>query len=157
MLAAAGGAATFLWGRFCERRAKGKRVTLTLTLAEKTLAVEGLVDTANLLRDPISGKAVVLLDRRAADALLPPPLLRATEGLDQSAVAALEGEWMRRVRWIPANTATGHGLLLAISPDLALLDAGRGQAAVELLIAPMALSADLGECRALLPAELIVE
>ncbi|MBE6702059.1 MAG: hypothetical protein E7585_01420 [Ruminococcaceae bacterium] len=157
LLAAVGGIATFLWGRFCQRRAKGRRVTLTVEWAGKRLVVEGLVDTGNLLRDPVGGKSVVLLKKERAKDFLPARLLAATERGHESAVAELPAELARRIRWVPASTAVGRGLLLAVSPDQAFLDVGKGNVAVELLLAPVILSEDLGECEALLPAELIVE
>ena len=157
LLAMLGGLVTFLWGRLCQRRAKGKHVHLTLFWGERTITLEGLIDTANLLKDPVGGKAVVLLESDAAAELLPQELLEASLCADRTTVATLPTELARRVRWIPAQTATGKGLLMALDPDRALLDAGRGEIPVELLIAPMRLSQDLDGCRALLPASLITE
>ena len=155
LLAALGGLATFLWGRLCQRRAKGARVALTLVFEEREITVQGLVDTANLLTDPVGGRPVVILDRRAAAEWLPAPLLRAAErGAD--GVAQLAEEYARRVRLVSAETVTGGGLLLGVLPDKALLDAGKAPHAVELLVAvaPLSVPAD---CRALLPAILLTE
>ena len=154
LLAALGGITTFLWGRFCRRRAVGKTVKLTVTAFGKTLCVQGMVDTANLLRDPVGGRPVALLDSRAAGELLPLALLDAAARGDTAALAALPAALAARVRLVPAKTATGKGLLFAIAPDAALVDSGRGDVPRELLIAPVPLSVDDAECRALLPAEL---
>ena len=156
VLATLGGVATFLWGRMCQRRAKGKRAKLKLFYGGQQLSVHSMVDTANLLRDPIGGRPVILLDRRAARELLPRELLDALcHG--ERAVAALPYELARRVRWIPTATATGSGLLLAIEPDRAVLDAGRGATEVEVLLTPVSLTVADREVKALLPAELIME
>ena len=56
---------------------------------------------------------------------------------------------------IPATAATGNGLLLAIAPDRAVLDTGKGAIEVDLLVASVPLVTDGNEYRALLPAELI--
>ena len=157
LLAALGGAVTLLWGRFCQRRAKGKRVELLLSLDGKRLTVRGMVDTANFLRDPVGGRLVVLLDLRAAAELLPRELLEAAEAGKHTALADLPPELAHRVRLIPAGTATGKGLLIAVAPDVAMLDAGRGAVATELLVAPVRLAADTDDYQALLPAELIVD
>ncbi|MBR6726781.1 MAG: sigma-E processing peptidase SpoIIGA [Clostridia bacterium] len=157
LLALFGGGATLLWGRFCQRRAKGKRAELTLSLGEQRLTVRCMVDTANLLRDPVSGRPVVLIDSAVAASLLPEPLLTAAAKGDCSALTHLPTELVRRVRLIPAKTATGGGMLFALTPDSAMLNAGRGAAAVELLIAPVPLAVERDDYAALLPAELIVD
>ncbi|MBQ8358170.1 MAG: sigma-E processing peptidase SpoIIGA [Clostridia bacterium] len=157
LLAGLGGGATFIWGRFCQRRAKGRCADLTLSLEGNILPVHCMVDTANLLRDPVSGRPVVLLDLDAANGFLPDELLAVAEAGNAAGMAALPHNIACRVRLIPATTATGKGLLFAMAPDSALLDAGRGEREVELLVAPVALSADTKEFGGLLPAELITE
>ncbi len=153
LLAAFGGLCTFLWGRLCQRRAKGARATLTLTLMQKKLTVRGLVDTGNLLTDPASGRPVAILDKRVADTWLPAPL----RGITQSELQCLPHELVRRVRLIPAKTVTGAGMLIAILPEQALLDAGRGPLAVELAVAAMPLGDIPADCQVLLPASLLIE
>ena len=154
LLAALGGVLTFFWGRLCQRRARGKRVSLKLELDGRQLTVQGMVDTANLLRDPISGRSVVLLQKTATVSLFPDVLLAALE--DHDAVTALPGALARRVRLIPAETAVGDGLLLAIAPDAAYLDAGQGAVAVDVLLAPITLNCGQDpECAALLPPDLL--
>lgn len=157
LLAVLGGVVTFLWGRFCQRRARGKRVDLVLAFEKRRLPIRCMVDTANLLRDPVGGRPVALLDSRAAKGFLPDVLLRAAAQGDYKALATLPEELMRRVRLIPAKTATGGGLLFALAPDAASIDAGHGLFEVELLIAPVELAIDHDDFSALLPAELIVE
>ena len=156
LLAALGGLATFLWGRLCQRRAKGTRVSLTLRLEGREITVEGMVDTANLLSDPVGGRPVVILDRRAAVKWLPPGLgdvaLRGA-----SAITELPRMLAKRVCVVPAGTVTGTGLLVAIRPDEALLDSGGGPRAVELLVAPVPLSSTPERCEALLPPALLTE
>ena len=155
LLAALGGVLTLFWGRLTQRRAKGKRAMLTLTFEDRTLPVSCMVDTANLLRDPVGGRPVVLLDREAAQGLFPQALLQIAAQRDPAALSSISHDLARRVRLIPAAAATGNGLLLAIAPDRALLDAGRGALAIDVLIAPVELFVDGNDYDALLPAELI--
>lgn len=156
LLALFSGALTFLWGRLCQRRAKGKRAELVLTFNGTTRVFHCMVDTANLLRDPVGGRPVALIDSTAASELLPRPLLEAS-ALGCGAITSFPIELARRVRVIPANTATGQGTLLAVAPDEAFLDAGNGRTPVELLLAPVALTMEAKDCTVLLPAELIVQ
>ncbi len=156
LLAAAGGLATYLWGRLCQRRAGGKRGMLRLAFAGRELCVEGLVDTGNLLIDPVGGRAVVILERSEAIAWLPSALgTLLREGGDR--IERLPQELACRVRLLPTDTVTGTGMLLAIAPERALLDMGRGERAVDILVAPSAPGAVLHGCKALLPAALITE
>ena len=157
LLALGGGGATFLWARFCQRRAQGKRVKLILFFGGRQISIRGMVDTANLLRDPIGGKPVALLDMQTAELLFPKSVLRLAADGGYQAMAELPDELMGRVRLIPAKTATGKGLLLALSPDRVLLDCGKGACEVELLVAPVSLAADTDDYAALLPAEVVTE
>ncbi len=153
LLAALGGLCTFGWGKLCQRRGAGARATLTVTLQGRTLCVNGLVDSGNLLSDPVSGRPVVVLRSGALGDWLPPTL----KGLTPAGVAQLSGELARRVKLIPTRTVTGAGLLLAILPDAALLDRGRGPVAVEILVAVAPLEEIPADCQALLPAALLCE
>ncbi len=154
-LAALGGAVTFLWGRLCQRRAKGQRAVLTVRFEGKKRQLDCMVDTANLLRDPVSGRPVALVDVGAVKGFFPESLLAAAR--DPIGIADLPCELSCRTRLIPAGTATGKGLLLAVMPDSALLDAGRGPCEVSLLLALTALEGGAADDRVLLPAALITE
>ena len=155
-LALAGGLATFLWGRLCQRRAKNKCVQLHLEYGGKALDVEAFVDTANHLCDPLGGRPVVVIDRMVARELLPGMLLDAAER-GMAGLSLLPPTLARRVRMIPAATVTGRGILLAIAPDKATLDAGRGAHAVELLLSPAPLGSAVQGHKALLPPTLLTE
>lgn len=156
LLAAAGGIATFAWARFCQRRANGVRAVLTVKLAGKTLTVTGLVDTANLLTDPVSGRPVVVLEQRVAAEWQPRAF--TSQGKQSAAtLVALPPALARHARLIPTDTVTGHSLLLALMPDTALLDTGGGARAVELLVSAAPIVSAPSDCQALLPAALLTE
>ena len=155
LLAALGGALTFLWGRLCQRRGRGERLRVTLRLQGKELCVEGIVDTANLLRDPLGGRPVAILDQRLAREWLPAPLRLAAEGGGD--VTALPAEMARRVRMIPTRTVAGQGMLLAVAPDAAVLEGDRGARHVELLVAPAPISTGERGINILLPAAILTE
>lgn len=154
LLAAAGGICTFLWGRMSRRRAGQMRALLRVGIEDEALSLPAMVDTANLLADPVSGKPVVLVREGALDGLLSSALLGALRG-GLAAVGSLEPAQARRVRLLHAQGAMGEGLLVAIAPDWALLDVGKGGIAVDLLLAPCKLHTGFDECQALLPVELI--
>jgi stage II sporulation protein GA (sporulation sigma-E factor processing peptidase) len=156
ILALLGGLATFLWGRLCQRRAQSKSVKLRLEYAGKSLLLDAFVDTANHLCDPLGGRPVVIIDRTVAKSLLPEVLLVAAEK-GMSGLSLLPPALAGRVRMIPAATVTGRGILLAIAPDRAFLDAGDGAHAVELLLSPATLGNAAQGHQALLPPALLTE
>ncbi len=153
-LAAIGGVSTYLWGRVSRRHAGQKRAVLRIGLEGRAVALSAMVDTGNLLSDPVSGRPVVIVAKGAMDSLLSPALLQALFG-GVAAMGELDGEQARRVRLLVANSVTGQGLLPALVPDWARLDTGRGEVAVEVLLAPASVRMGFDECQALLPAELL--
>lgn len=155
LLAAVGGASTFLWGRLTARRAGETRAMLRVTLDGVTAEFSGMVDTGNLLVDPISAKPVVLIAARAAERLLSPSVLGLLRRGDVSMLSRTPPETARRIRACPTVGATGEGMLLAIAPDGAALLTPRGEESVSVLIAPVSLHTGFDGAEALLPACLI--
>ncbi len=153
LLAAVGGFCTFLWGRLCQRRAREKHAMLTLLMFGRELRVQGLVDTANLLCDPVSGRPVVILSVEAAREWLPPAL----RDLSPATVSSLPAELACRVRLIPTKTVTGGGLLIAFLPERAFVDAGKGNVPALPAVALAARESLPADCAALLPSAILNE
>lgn len=151
-LALAGGLSTFLWGRFHRSRMRGKRAVLHADFAGRSATFSCTVDTGNLLHDPIGGRPVALVSREGAKAIFPRELLEVANNGDPAELAHLPHEIAGKVRLIPAKTATGRGILFALSPDRATLDTGKGACGVELLLAPVL--EETADFEVLLPAEL---
>lgn len=151
-LALAGGLSTFLWGRFHRSQMRGQRAVLHADFDGRSATFSCAVDTGNFLRDPIGGRPVALVSREGAEAIFPRELLEAALKGDPTELADLPREIAGKVRLIPAKTATGGGILFALSPDSATLDTGGGACGVELLLAPV--TAVTGDFDVLLPAEL---
>ena len=93
---------------------------VTVSWGERTLSVNALYDTGNTLRDPISGRKVMILGADAANQLL---------GLDVKALSdpmqTLLARPQDRLRLIPYHSVGGRGLLLAIRPDRVEVDGNR--------------------------------
>ena len=154
LLAAAGGASTFLWARFTARRAVTERGTLRVGLFGKKMTLSAMVDTGNLLTDPVGGKPVVMV-RQALLFEFAPAFRAVLEQASPVALATLPHELSRRVRLLHAQSAVGEKMLYAIVPDFAYLANGHGEEAVEVLLAPAVLALGFDECEALLPAQMI--
>ncbi len=134
LFAAVSGILTLKGGRFFGRANRTESATLEITLLGKRLTLRAMVDSGNLLRDPVSGRGVIVVERRKLEELLSRDLLEGNGWMKHPELAS-------RVRMIPTRTATGEGMLLAIRPDRLLVTDKGGSETAEYLIA----AADLGD------------
>ena len=96
------------------------RVRITVGSARRTL--ELLVDNACFLREPLSGKAVIILSRQSAAGLLPSSILSSGEG----ELPSLTGEERRRYYAIVCKTVNGRRVMHGYRPDrVELLRSGK--------------------------------
>ncbi|MFC4770203.1 sigma-E processing peptidase SpoIIGA [Effusibacillus consociatus] len=153
------------WNRI-ERFKKREGNLWHVELALEGVRVEftGLLDTGNVLTDPISGLPVAVVEWRALEPLLPPSLLEAyrehrdvTMDLGEKAV---EGDWQSRLRIVPYRGVGGTvGMLLAFRPSKFVVRQGETVSAVsKILVAinPKPMSGDEAY-HAILPPACIAE
>lgn len=148
---------TALWGR-CFRRETGKtRVTVVVEEQGRRAELVGIVDSGNLLRDPISGRVVIPVETAQLQEVAPLALLQAARRETVGDVADLDEHIARRVRLIPARGATGERLMVGWSPEHIYLirDGEQEMRAVEALVAPVSLSDKRDGIAALVPSELM--
>ena len=133
-LASVSGFLTARGGMFFGLSRKTKSVAVEVVLMGRGIVLRAMVDSGNLLRDPMSGRSVIVADRKKLSAILP-------KGFPKSGETCEDHELARRLRIIPTRTATGGGFLTAIIPDrLTVVEKGERRES-DYLIAP----ADLGE------------
>ena len=143
IIATLAGFATVTGGRFLGFSKKSKYITVTAVLFGKTVTLRALVDTGNRLREPMSGRSVIVADKA-----------RILEALPQSLAEALTStspeEWLSdaryatRIRIIPTNTATGTKMLPAILPDKLTVCDGKESYPADHLIAPAPMQSGSG-------------
>lgn len=112
ILAAVAGFFTLRGGRLFRRSGAVRDVGLEITVEGRTAVLRALVDSGNLLTDPLDGRSVVLADPAKLLPCLSPMLAHALEHPESA-----PPEYARRIRLIPAHSATGEGLLAAFAPD----------------------------------------
>lgn len=152
LIAVLSGLLTHLFGRFFRGHGTRREVTLVITYQSQCRSITALCDTGNLLRDPVGGKPCIVVDSKRLCGLLPSDLLAAArDGSPPS--AALLSRYPGRVRLIPAQSATGDGLLLGFRVDRVCIDDGNGAHEVDALIVLTTLA---GTADALLPPELLL-
>lgn len=116
---------------FTPHAAPPRHAVLTITLAGRTLRVDALQDSGNLLRDPVNGLPVIVLSHEALSRWMPPPSVDALRP---------------GMRLMSARTAAGPALLILIRPDDVCL--GRRPVRAMLAFSPASAAA----CPALVPA-----
>lgn len=144
----AGISALVAWkgGAWLGRSKRTKSVKIEAVILGKPITLLALVDSGNLLRDPVSGRGVIIAEREKLRGVLP-------EGFEE------KGGWMRqaevacRVRMIPTQTATGSGMLTAIVPDSLTVYDGQGAHPSDYLVAPTDLGGKAKEFDALIPMD----
>ena len=140
LIAALAGLATVQGGRFLGFSKKSKYITVTAELFGKTVTLRALVDTGNHLREPISGRSVIVADRERILASLPLSLSAALQS--PCADKWLSDErYATHIRLVPASTAAGKQMLPAILPDRLLLTDGKETYPADYLIAPASMEA----------------
>ena len=135
MIAALAGVATVSGGRFLGFSKKSKYITVEAVLFGKTVKLCALVDTGNHLREPISGRGVIVADKARILAALPQSLSQALASPSPEAWLS-DARYATRIRLIPTSTATGKGMLPAILPDKLTVCDGKESYPADHLIAP---------------------
>ena len=153
-LALAGGWLSLWGGRLGRRAGRVAFCTVTVEIGGKTATLRGIVDSGNLLREPIGGQAVICAEKKALTELLSPPLLAVMEGMPPQAVSLSPSD-AKRIRVIPADTATGGGILYGFLPDRVTLTAENRENEREVDAVVAMTSISTSGVTALIPADLI--
>jgi stage II sporulation protein GA (sporulation sigma-E factor processing peptidase) len=153
LLAFFGSIITLFGGRFFSRASTVEPCRITVKMEGRSVEMDGLIDTGNLLRDPLSGRLVICADRRLLTSLLSPNLALAIR--DSQMAVSLSPQDARRLRLIPAGSATGQRVLTGFVPDeIHLLYVRKGKEIQKCVQAVIA-ATDLTSTQALIPAELL--
>ena len=151
LLAIAGGLITHACGRFFSKRGSRRHARLSIEFQGRSCSLEALCDTGNLLREPIGGKPCIVVEKKALRGVLPSDLLQAT--VSPSPSPDVYARYAGRIRFLPATSATGERMMLALRVDRVTVDSGKGAREVDALIVPSALGKT---AEALIPPELLL-
>ncbi len=109
------GVVIFLAGRILSRNAGLQNITLQLEDEGKHMTLHALIDSGNFLKDPVSGKPVILVRGESVASFLPPGL---TQALQYSGGGDMLPPTVRRkLRVILANGMGGDVVLVGYLPD----------------------------------------
>ena len=154
LLALVSGVLTLLGGSFFRKRTSQTRAILSISYRGNTVRLSALADSGNLLREPLSGKPCIIADLRAMESLLPREVILAAK-TDPASIHKLAPSHAKSFRIIPANTATGRGLLLGLRAEKITVNVGKGEKCVDAAIALSNLGLNADGAEALLPSELL--
>lgn len=150
MLFAIGGAALsvimLLFGRSIAARKRVSTASLFIEYERSSVELKAIVDTGDMLVEPLSGRAVAFISRGAAERLLPDRLLRLLVDMESSAGAYPVG----RIRFLVCETIGGKKTVGAFKPDTVRINGKEVVAWIAIADGITALSDD----GAIIPAEL---
>ena len=155
ILAAAAGIISLRSGELISRRSSVKECKLTVTLCDSSLTLHALSDSGNLVKDPLSGKSVVIIDKHELSKLIDPAVFEKFASGEE-----IESHRLKGLRVIPINTAGGRGLLTACLPDRleAEIVTKKGKSQVlqlDALIAPSDIKKSAEGYGAIVPSEIL--
>ena len=111
IIAAVAGIISLRSGELISRRSTIKECRLTVSMGKKSLILQALSDSGNLVRDPISGKSVIIIDRAELSKIT------NVSAFDKYLLGEPPDVAIKGLRLIPINTAGGKGMLCAAIPD----------------------------------------
>ena len=154
-LAVVSGALTLFGGKFFRRKSSRKYTAVTVTLSGKSATLPAFCDSGNMLRDPISCKPCILADRDALAGVIPSKVLERAKSGRADGMTELGGDMARRIRLVPAKTATGDGMLWAVRMDSISVGDGKDAKEVDALIAICDVGNSGDGSSAIVPTELL--
>ena len=149
------GVLIYLAGRLLARRGGVHSAMVEVESGGRRVSFSGLVDSGNLLTDPLSGRAVIVVRERELRSLLP----RGATGILRGLSDGIPTEERRRLRVIVAHGICGGRAMLGYLPDAVLVysvDSPKEKRSVDAILA-----IDAGETKdfsghaAIIPAALV--
>ncbi len=156
IVAAAAGIISLRSGELISRRSSVRECKITLTVCGNTVTLPAMSDSGNLLKDPLSGKSVVLIDKNELSKLTDISVFEAF--LRGEAPHPQNG--LKGLRIIPINTAAGRSALCAAIPDrLSVEITSKKKQTLTLDLNSLIAPSDIGQSaegyRAIVPSEIL--
>ena len=151
ILAIISGIISAFGGRFFKRKSTRRQGMLEIVYAGALAEIPCLLDSGNLLKEPISRLPCIVVDISAVRGIFPRSFLEAVRKGD---ISALREDERTKVRMIPVSTAVGESVMLGIRVDLIRVDFGKGMMEVEAYVVLSNDKISVKGIKALVPSEL---
>ncbi len=140
-----------LGGKVFRKKSARRECTVKLTYEKKSITLNALCDSGNLLREPISGKLCIVAEAKEIEKILPYEIsaVLGTNSTSGDIYAT------NRIRIIPTQTVSGEGMMYAIRFDSIRIDAGKGESEVDAFVALGNIGKAAEGKSALVPSELM--
>ncbi len=107
-------------GKIIKKKTAEKTCSLLIAFNQNTITLEALIDSGNLLREPLSGKPVIVASYSYMRKLIPIELIPLFKSKDTS---CLENNiFSSKIRIIPISTVGGNNLLFGLLADKVFLN-----------------------------------
>lgn len=126
-----------------------KTVTVSITIADTTVETEAMLDSGNMVKDPMNMKPVLFIKPALALRLVPKCVAELTE-LD-----LLDSDYRKRIRLIPVTRMNGTHVMTGIRPDKVTVIRGKDREEVDFTVAIDKEGGTYGGYEALLPFAVI--
>ena len=154
ILALLSGLFTSLSGRFFKKRSSIKNVSVIIEHKNSKQELRALVDSGNLLCEPISGKACIVVDIGSVGEVVPAEVLEIAKNRELLGVDSISPRILKNIRLVPTHTATADGMLIGFRADSVTLDTGKRRYDSDTYLVLSTIEPSL-EARALVPAQLL--
>ena len=95
---------------------------IEIQLEDKKLDTKAMIDTGNLLKEPITGLPVVVIETEELKGILPENIIENTENIISGNLKGIEDKYILRFRMIPfTSLGKQNGLLLGIKADKVII------------------------------------
>ncbi len=149
------GIMTLFGGRFFKRSSSISTAEVEITYSGRTTRIRAFVDSGNLLRDPISGRACIVTNIDAVSSFFPQEIIRAARTGSVAMVALASASDACNVRLIPTKTASGERMLVALRPEKISVLSSKKKYEADAMIVLAELGRSAHNSDALIPCELI--
>ena len=156
ILAIIGAVMTKLCGSFFRSRTTRRFAEIEITFEGRSIALRGIVDSGNLLREPISGKPCVVADCGKIASVFPCEIIRVAGKGGYSKLKDVSSQYARRIRIIPTATALGEGMLIGVRVDRLEIINEKFKKEVDAFVVISRLGDRAEGCGALIPQELLI-
>ena len=146
LLAFISGIASLLGGKLFRRKSSRKEGEVSIYYRGKSIVLKAMVDSGNLLKEPISGKNCIVVDMESVKDLFPNGIIKSNGQISEDIV--------KRIRVIPTASVNGEGMLYAFRADNVKVNLGRGWCDADVYIALCKLRNHADGVKALIPSEL---
>lgn len=116
------GIAAIAGGRFVKKKGVARDCRVGVITDKGAFVFEGIYDSGNLLKDPMSGRAVIVLRKKEMIDILPEQLKVSFESEDPSGFSDLDTKAAASIRLIPSSSVGGSRLLMGYLPKRISID-----------------------------------